>query len=724
MTTVATGSDTAFTADRLKQFFEPKSIALIGASDKSVWSMMVHASLRACQFPGQISYVNPRSETVHGQPTVPSLAAIGAPVDLAFIMVNTSLVLPILQEMAAAGVRNAVILAGGFAEAGAEGQVLQQEVVRVAREHDLALLGPNCLGYLNYGHRVGAMPGVPASKLRGGGVGIASQSGATGSLMMAYATRQGIGLSAMISSGNEAVLSINDSIEYLIDDANTQVIAVFMESIRQPAAFVRAARRARAAGKPIVAIKAGRSEASQRVAQAHTGALTGDDKVADALFRQLGITRVDSIEQLLTTADLFTKTGALAGRRLGFMAISGGLCDMGADLAAVSGLELPAWSAETQHKLRQLLPELGDIHNPFDTTGAAVNRPELLAQMAAVLETDTGIDVLVTPQSYPEDGSPTEGFSKNMLTLIDKHVKGDRIPVLIPENSAIDMQPGAQQFLDATSLKTAPGGMAETVRALGRIAAWSAAQRAHAEQQDQTQAIPSIALDGQPTGAWSEHQARGFLTQHDIPVIPARLVASADEGAAAARELGFPVALKIASPDIMHKSDIGGVKLSLAGEQAVREAFGQVMQAAQQHAPDARIEGALVSPMRSGGVELLVGVVRDPTFGPVLAVGIGGVFVELFKDASLRVLPVGRAEVRAMLDELQGAALLQGARGSKPADMDRLVDAIVRIAQVAQALGDDLESLEINPLRVEGDRIEALDAVLTWRHIPVEGNLA
>jgi hypothetical protein len=348
-------------------------------------------------------------------------------------------------------------------------------------------------------------------------------------------------------------------------------------------------------------------------------------------------------------------------------------------------------------------------------TGAAVNRPELLAQMAAVLEDDPGIDVLVMPQSYPEDGSPSEGFSKNMLTLIDQHVKGDRIPVLIPENSAIDVQPGAIAFLDATRLKTAPGGMAETVRAVGRIAAWSLAQRASADHQDEVEAPPTITVNGERSGAWSEHAARSFLAQHDVPVVPARLTRSGDEAVAAARELGFPVVLKIASPDIMHKSDIGGVKLNLRDEPAVREAFDAVMQSAQQHAPDAMLEGVLVSPMRSGGLELLVGAVRDPNFGQVLAVGMGGIFVELFKDASLRVLPVRRAEVRAMLDELQGAALLHGARGSRPADMDGLVDAIVRVAHLAQALGDDLESLEINPLRVDGNQVEALDAVLTWQ---------
>ena len=389
---------------------------------------------------------------------------------------------------------------------------------------------------------------------------------------------------------------------------------------------------------------------------------------------------------------------------------------MAADLAEMSGLELPAWSSETQQKLRDLLPELGDIHNPFDTTGAAVNRPELLAQMAAVLEADTGIDVLVTPQAYPESGSPAEGFSRNMLKLIDEHVKGDRIPVLIPENSAIDVQPAAQEFLDTTHLTPAPGGMAETVRALGRIATWSAAQRTTAaDGRSDLPAGVTISVDGERRGAWSEHRAREFLQRHGVPAVPARLVRTADEATAAALNLGLPVVLKVASPDILHKSDIGGVKLDLRDEPSVRLAFEEVLQAARRHAPTAQVEGVLVSPMRSGGIELLVGVVHDANFGQVLAVGVGGIFVEVLKDASLRVLPVRPADVRSMLDELQGRALLYGARGSRPANLDALVDAILRVTQVAQGLGESLESLEINPLRVDGEQIEALDAVLTWR---------
>jgi succinyl-CoA synthetase beta subunit len=286
--------------------------------------------------------------------------------------------------------------------------------------------------------------------------------------------------------------------------------------------------------------------------------------------------------------------------------------------------------------------------------------------------------------------------------------------VIIPENTGIDTLLGAQQFFAATHLTTAPSGVAETVRSVGRIAAWSERQRATGQQGEA--ALPlGLPLPTGAQGSWSEHQAREFLAQQGLPVIPATLATSADAAAAAARELGFPVVLKIASPDILHKSDIGGVKLGLRDEAAVREAFAAVIQAAKEHAPEGRIEGALVSPMRSGGVELLAGVVHDPSFGQVLAVGLGGIFVEVLKDVSLRVLPISRGDARAMLDELQGRALLEGVRGTKPADLDAVADTILRVAQTAQALGDSLESLEINPLRVDGDQIEALDAVLTWR---------
>ena len=714
MSSSHTSAITRFTPERLKSMFTPKTIALVGASDKSPWSMLVNGMLRLNGYRGHIYYVNPRAETVHGQPAVPNLAAIGAPVDLVYIMVPQPVVLPVLQEMVVADMHNAVILTGGFAEAGTEGIQLQQEITALAHAHDLAIIGPNCLGYINVAQHVGAMPNNMVKPTLAGPVGIVSQSGATGGIMLSYAESQGIGLSAMISTGNEAVLTITEAMDYLIDDDDTRVLAVFMETIRRPDAFIRAARRAHACGKPIVALKAGRSEASIRVAQAHTAALTGDDKVIDALFRQLGIMRVDSIEELVLTADIVAKIGVLAGNRLGVVAMSGGICDMAADQAEQSGLTTPEFAEETRAKLHELLPAIGAAHNPLDTTGAAVTNQALMGQMLAAVGQDPHLDVVICTMGFPQDDSPSQQFIKKILGGIADATRESRAKTFVIDHIAINMPPAGVQFAQEVQLPFASGGLQQVIKAVGKIAWWSR-QRALPMDTDEPGAVPQGQLSAPPQGTWSEHQAQQLLNQHGIPVVPSALVADADAAAHAASTLGFPVALKIASPEIVHKSDIGGVKLHLRDEAAVREAFDSVMQAAAQHAPDARIEGALLSPMRCDGVELLVGVVRDASFGHVLAVGIGGVYVEVLKDTSLRVLPVGRAEVRAMLDELQGKALLQGARGAKPANMDALADTIYRIGALAQALGDDLESLEINPLRVDGDQIEALDALVTWR---------
>jgi acyl-CoA synthetase (NDP forming) len=295
------------------------------------------------------------------------------------------------------------------------------------------------------------------------------------------------------------------------------------------------------------------------------------------------------------------------------------------------------------------------------------------------------------------------------------------IPAFLIPLASNDVRESGRAFLERTGIPFLSGGIRLLIPALGKLIDWTERYRnAQAyESLALSQEVRAISLDNAATGTWSEYQARAFLEQQRIPVIPARLSTSAEQAAEAARALGFPVALKIASPDIVHKSDIGGVKLGLPNEEAVREAFTQVMESAKAAMPEARIEGVLVSPMRSGGIELLVGVTRDATWGQVLAVGMGGIWVEVLKDTSLRVLPVTRNDVRAMLAELQGAKLLYGARGSKPADMDALVEVIYRTAELAQSLKADLESLEINPLRVDGLQIEALDAVITWQKVYV-----
>lgn len=708
-----------FSPDRLRGLFEPQSIALVGASDKSAWSMLVHNNLTLGGFSGRAYYINPRSATVHGRPAVPRLADISETVDLAYIMVPPDAVLPVVREMAEVGIHNAIVLTAGFAETGDEGRLRQQELVELAQEHDIAIIGPNCMGYMNVTRHIEAMPNICVHPLITGPVALLSQSGALAGVMQNYAYEQPLGLSLLVSTGNEAVVTISEALDYAIEDEATSVIALFLETIRHPARFIEAAQRALQQGKPIVALKTGRGELSAKVARAHTGALVGDDRVIDALFRQLGIIRVGTLEDLLHTANVLAQTGHLRGNRLGLAGISGGGCDLAADWAEDAGLAFPAFSEQSRTGLRALLPALGPAHNPLDVTGATVTNRVLFGQIVEVLDTEPNIDLLLCQMTIPHQEDAANGFTGDIVTGIAKALQKAPVPAFMVDILETETNAVGRAFIERVGLPFLPGGLPRVMAALGRGVWW--AKQYHAHQGREAEQSTGVGLHGERpaigAGAWSEWKVREFLKQQGIPVIPARLVTMPGQAIAAAEAIGFPVALKVVSPDILHKSDIGAVQLNLRDEEEVREAFKQVMSIANAIMPSPRIEGALVSPMRTGGVELLVGVVHDPAWGQVLAVGLGGIWVELLKDTSLRVLPVSREDVRAMLDELQGKALLHGARGSRPADIDALVEVIHRISTVAQLLSADLESLEINPLRIDGTQIEALDALITWRSV-------
>lgn len=706
-----------YSTERLHTLFEPRSIALVGASDKSTWSLMIHVGLTQGGFDGKVYYINPRNPTVHGQPAVARLVDIGEPVDLCYIMVGTDAVLPVIQDMIAAGIHNAVVLTGGFAEQDEHGRELQEEITQLAAEHDLAIIGPNCMGYINIARHTEAMATLPERPLLSGPVALISQSGALGGMMLNYAHTQNVGLSMLISTGNEATISVTDALQYAVEDEATKVIAIFMETIREPERFVQVARQAFERGKPIVALKAGRSEVTARVALTHTGALTGDDRVIDALFRQLDIVRVNSTEELVLTANAFAKAGQLPGRRLGIVAISGGACDLAADLAEDAGIMLPIFTEQTKSDLRALLPVLGPANNPLDVTGAAMNNQDLMGNLLGVVTHDPQLDAVLCLMELPADETPQSRFIMNILAGIGQALDRSPIPAFLLQMSSNDVRRAGRNFLESNGIPFLSGGLRILIPAIGKLMDWTEQYRAAQALEHETPAedVSAIRLETAAVGSWSEYQARAFLEQHGVPVIPAALVTSVDQAAGAAQAMGWPVALKIASPDIVHKSDIGGVKLGLQNEEEVGSAFKQVMSNARAVTPAPRIEGVLVSPMRTSGVELLVGVTHDASWGQVLAVGMGGIWVEVLKDTSLRVLPVTREDVRMMLSELQGAKLLQGARGSKPADMEALVEVIYRVAELAQSLKADLEALEINPLRVDGSQIEALDAVITWR---------
>jgi acyl-CoA synthetase (NDP forming) len=684
-----------------------RSFALIGASDRSAFSSLLHRNLVAAGHGDRTFLVNPRSPRVHDRPTAPSCAAVGQQVDLAFVMVPAPAAPDALRDAASAGARSAVLLSAGYAEAGADGRARQGELVDLSRELDIALLGPNALGFVD------VAAGVPAIALADpptepGSVALVSQSGASCGGMLDFAELAGVALSHVVTVGNEAMLTVGHLLDHLVDDERVRAVAMFVEGFRDPELFASAARRAAAAGKAVVVLKAGRSKLAARSAASHTGALVGDDRVVDAVLGRLGVIRVDTIEDMVVTAGIAAYTGPLERPGIGVVSISGGACDMVADLAQQEGAELPELDVATTATLTERMPDFGHAHNPLDVTGAAVTDPSLWTDAIAAVAADPAVGAVLAVNSLPwrEDGWPFHG--RRHVDAIGEGVGKAEVPVLYVTQVTQPVGAQARENLVAGGVPHVVPGLRLAVAGTARVAGWS---RRLAEA---VRALPREPLREVAPRPFSEVDARALLVEAGVPVVPGRHVRSAEGAGLAAIELGGCVAMKVVSAELTHKTDVGGVRLDVAPADAAA-AYDAIVTSCGRRAPGAALDGVLVSPMRPPGTELLVGVTRDPQWGLVLAVGLGGILVEILDDVVLSPLPVDPAHVRRMFARLRGARLLDGTRDRPWADVAGLAEVVTRIARLAESLGDPLESLEVNPLRVAGDEIEALDALVVWR---------
>lgn len=712
----AAPSSTA-TRDRLHRLFTPESVAIVGASDRSSWSHRIRGALLNIGYEGEVFFVNPRGGTAHGAVLHRSVSEIGQVPDLVYVMTSAEASLAAIDEAARLGTRSAIILSSGFAETGPEGLLAQQRLEEVAREHDMAVLGPNTLGFANPARRVVLMPMQPGDELTAGAIGVVSQSGNMAVQVMNMARSFDVGLSLLASTGNELNVTATDVLDYLVADEETRVIAVFAEAVTDPAAFRGACLRARQAGKPVVMLKVGRSEAAARAALAHTGALVGDDAVISAVLSASGVIRVDSMEDLLTTADAFVRSGPVGGRNLAVVTISGGGCDLAADRADALGLRYPPLGEATMGRLRELLPSYATPQNPLDATGAAVADAPLFGAAIAAVAADPAVDVTVAIGEI-EHHAPESAWGLDSITAMTAAARQAPRPVIFTNTTIHTISAGARAVRHELGVPSVFGGMDRVLAAVARIADWSAAPVSAAGEPPQrprpagSQELPAR------TGTWSEADARSLLEQAGVPVVPAVLAGSPEAAAAAAARFGRPVAIKVVSPDIVHKTDAGGVALNRSGREDVIEAASQVLAAAQRQVPAPRVDGILVSPMRPDGPEvhdLLVGVIRDPAWGPVLAVAMGGIWAEVLADVSRVALPCNRAVIESAIRALRGAPVLLGARGLPGVDLERVVDAIVALADLAVSLGEDLVAIEVNPLRVTADGAEALDVTVQWR---------
>ncbi|MGH7212930.1 MAG: acetate--CoA ligase family protein, partial [Acetobacteraceae bacterium] len=485
-------------------------------------------------------------------------------------------------------------------------------------------------------------------------------------------------------------------IEHLLDNPKVRAIALFAETIRDAERFAAVARKALEAEKPIVVLKIGLSDITAKSAQAHTGALVGDDRVFNGICRRLGIVRVESIEDLLFTADIITRTGVVRPDGIAVVSVSGGACEIFADRASLGALPIPPLSPAATEALRGALPAFGTPHNPLDITGGAVLQPELFEQGLRILGSQPEFSALCCLFDVPTAEESASDFVLAALRHIGEGLKAAPIPALMISHTTKPVTDTAYRILQETGLPYVGCGIHHGANAFAHAFWWSEQVRRGITA---TPPAPRAVPVGLPL---SERAALAFLAGRGVPVIPTELAEDADQAVAAARRIGGTVVLKIASDDITHKSDIGGVALNLEGDQAVADAFRRVRAAAP---AGARVDGVLVAPMRTGGLELFVGCTRDAQWGMVIAVGLGGVWVEVLRDVAIRPLPVAPTEVRRMLTELRGAKLLGGVRGVPAADLDSVARVVAAIGDAALALGSGLDALEVNPLWVKGSHV-------------------
>ena len=694
-------------------FFRPKSVAIVGATDKSGWSVATFTNLKVNGFDGDVHLVNPKAAEVHGVPAFASLEDIPGAVDLVYVMTPIEVVPEVIRRGAALGTRHYVVLTAGYGEVGGEGAVREQELLDLATELEVTILGPNGNGFINAAD--GVTPyGLPIPQpLIPGSVGVVLQSGALASSVLSFAQSRNIGISLLVAMGNETVMSVTDVVRGLVDDPKTKSIALFLESVRHPEEFAEVARAALAAGKPIVALKIGRSVKASRTAQAHTGALVGDDKTVDAAFAQLGVIRVVSLEDLIVTAGLLAETGPLPGRRVGVVTPSGGASEIIADRAEDEGLDLVEFTDETMAQLREVLPSFATPNNPLDVTGYVLLDRELMGKALRVVAADPGIDFVMMLQDLPRQTADPE-LALQMYSQNARTIREAAKPIIPVGNVLTDVNETGRMIQAGSDYPQVLGGIEHGLSAIGHAVRWSEVWRRHRDGEPAPVEVSPVFPDGLPArrGSWSEQPSARFLGANGVPMVPSVLASTPDEAADAAESMGYPVVVKASVDGLEHKSDIGGVRLGLADAQQVRAAVEEVLASvtAAGH-PGAQV---LVQPQRSGGTELLVGVVRDPAWGLTLAVALGGVWVELLGESALRVLPVGQDEVRRAIGSLRGVRALAGARGGEAVDLDELARVVTRIGAIGHALGEDLVALEVNPLLAGGDRIEALDALITW----------
>jgi len=684
----------------LRPILEPQSVAVIGASRQpGTVGYAVLSNLLMGQYTGIVYPVNPKAKAICGVRTYPSVLEIPDPVDLAVIIVRAPLVPQVLEECGQKGVKGAIVISAGFKETGPEGAKLEAQVREIAHHYGIALVGPNCLGVINTDPNYRLNASFAKEMPLPGNIAFISQSGALCTAVLDYAKGQGIGFSKVVSLGNKADVNENDFLAYLWQDPQTQVILLYIEELSDGRRFLQLAREITGEGdnrKPILALKAGRTPAGARAVASHTGSLAGSDEVYEALFAQAGVLRADTVEDLFEYAIAFANQPLPNGRRTVIITNAGGPGIMATDACVRYGLELAQLNEKTLEQLRQKLPPHASLLNPIDLIGDA-QHDRYEAALDAVLD-DPNVDaviVLLTPQAMTD--------IENIANVIVQKSKQRVKPILACFMGLVDISAGVNILKEnGVPCYSFPEDAVRALAAMVKYVDWVRRPRTGFKMFPVDTERARNLLSKAPVsehGFIPEEVAFQVLEAYGFPVLPWGVAKTPEEAVSVARQIGYPVVLKVLSPDIVHKFDVGGVQLNLNSDSDVKQAFEKIINSVKQHLPEARIEGVIVQAMAKKGREVILGLKRDPQFGPILMFGLGGIYVEVLRDVTFRFAPVRELGAYRMVRDIRTYKLLEGVRGEPPADIDKIVECIERLSQLAIEQ-DLIEELDINPLIV------------------------
>ncbi len=703
----------------LRPLFNPRSIALIGASESSSRARAVFNNLREFGYRGEIFPVNPTRSEVFGLKCYPSVIAIPATIDAFIMAIQRDRVIPALEACVEKGVQAGVIVSAGFAEASAEGRVLQDQLTKIADAAKIRICGPNCFGIANIHDRVALLLGTDVRHVQPGKIGLLFQSGGLLNLMLLAAWDRGWGVSHAISCGNEAVVHVAHYTEYLVRDDRTQVVGILAEGIRDPERFLTIAKLAAELEKPLIVLKIGKSAKGVTAAQAHTGTLVGSDAAFHAVCTQYGVVRVHDLDDFIETVELFSKRKKLRGDRLGFIAPSGAECGLIADIATDEGIELPEFSPKTVDRLKEVQSPFLSIRNPMNAPEQYTRKGEIFNACVEALIEDENIDILGLRLPLPrlrEDKDVVNRFAD----IVKAGEQTDKL-LIVFSRASVSLPEYWRQLLREHQIPFLLE-YRKGFRALKSLLNYhhflqkrgTATQSRTRVEADLSKVKNLLDCAGR---ILTERQSKQILSEYGIPVAVESLATNVDEAVAIANQIGYPVVLKIESPEITHKTDAGAVEIGITGDAEVRAGFNRIISNAKSYNPTARINGVLVQEMVRGGREMIIGMTQDPQWGPTIVVGLGGLFVEVLKDIAIRRAPLNRSDVEAMLHELKGGRILHSFRGQAAADIDAFIEIVLRFSQLCVDLKDEVEEIDINPLLVFdiGKGAKVVDCLITRR---------